>query len=131
MTAEDLVLGGEQSGHVIFRDHATTGDGILTGLMLLAAQVDGPSIETTLDGIEPYPQVLLNVKVREKPELREHVRIGPVVDEVERALDGHGRIVLRYSGTEPKARVMIEGKDPRIVNELAKRLARVIESELG
>jgi phosphoglucosamine mutase len=131
MTAEDLVLGGEQSGHVIFRDHATTGDGILTGLMLLAAQAAGPSIEKILDEIEPYPQVLLNVKVREKPDLREHDRIGPVVKEVETALDGHGRVVLRYSGTEPKARVMIEGKDPRIVNELAKRLAGVIESELG
>ena len=131
MTAENLVLGGEQSGHVIFREYASTGDGILTGLKLLEAQVGGPSIEETLDEIQPYPQVLLNVRVREKPDLRDHSRIGPVVDEVERALDGRGRVVLRYSGTEPKARVMIEGKDPEIVNELATKLAGVIERELG
>lgn len=131
MADENLVLGGEQSGHVIFRDYASTGDGILTGLKLLEAQVAGPSIEETLDQIAPYPQVLLNVKVREKPDLRNHSRIGPVVDEVERALDGRGRVVLRYSGTEPKARVMIEGKDPEIVNQLATKLAGVIERELG
>lgn len=131
MTDENLVLGGEQSGHVIFREHASTGDGILTGLKLLEAQVGGPSIEETMDEIRPYPQVLLNVRVREKPDLRGHSTIGPVVDEVERALDGRGRVVLRYSGTEPKARVMIEGKDPEIVNELATRLAGVIERELG
>ena len=131
MTAENLVLGGEQSGHVIFRDYASTGDGILTGLKLLEAHVSGPSIEETLDDIEPYPQVLLNVRVREKPDLRAHSRIGPVVVEVESALDGRGRVVLRYSGTEPKARVMIEGKDPESVNQLATKLADVIERELG
>jgi phosphoglucosamine mutase len=131
MTAENLVLGGEQSGHVIFRDYASTGDGILTGLKLLEAHVSGPSIEETLDGIEPYPQVLLNVRVREKPDLRAHSRIGPVVAEVESALDGRGRVVLRYSGTEPKARVMIEGKDPESVNQLATKLADVIARELG
>jgi phosphoglucosamine mutase len=131
MTDENLVLGGEQSGHVIFREHASTGDGILTGLKLLEAQVGGPPIDEILDGIQPYPQVLLNVKVREKPDLRSHARIGPVVEEVEAALDGRGRVVLRYSGTEPKARVMIEGKDPEIVDELASKLAGVIEQELG
>ena len=131
MTAENLVLGGEQSGHVIFLDYASTGDGILTGLKLLEAHVSGPSIEETLDDIEPYPQVLLNVRVREKPDLRAHPRIGPVVLEVESALDGRGRVVLRYSGTEPKARVMIEGKDMESVNQLATKLADVIERELG
>jgi phosphoglucosamine mutase len=131
MTDEGLVLGGEQSGHIIFREHASTGDGMLTGLMLLEAQAAGLSIETTLDDIRPYPQVLLNVKVREKPDLWEHSRIGPVAREVEAALDGRGRVVLRYSGTEPKARVMIEGKEPGIVDELASRLAGVIERELG
>jgi len=131
MNDENLVLGGEQSGHVIFRDHASTGDGILTGLKLLEAHVAGPPIEEILDDIQPYPQVLLNVRVREKPDLRDHLRIGPVVREVEAALDGRGRVVLRYSGTEPKARVMIEGKDPEIVNGLASKLAGVIERELG
>jgi phosphoglucosamine mutase len=131
MVSENLVLGGEQSGHIIFRDHATTGDGILTGLLLLDAVADGPALDEIVDGITPYPQVLLNVKVREKPDMREHPSIGPVVAEVERALDGRGRVVLRYSGTEPKARVMIEGKEQEIVRDLAGKLAGVIERELG
>ena len=131
MIAHDLVLGGEQSGHVIFREHATTGDGILTGLLLLDALADGPPLEEILDGITPYPQVLLNVKVREKPDLGAHARIGPAVREIEAALDGHGRVVLRYSGTEPKARVMLEGQDPHRIREMAERLAALIAQELG
>jgi phosphoglucosamine mutase len=131
MVRENLVLGGEQSGHIIFRDHASTGDGILTGLLLLAATAHGPSLEQVMDGITPYPQVLINVRVREKPDLRRHERIGPAIRQTETELDGHGRVVLRYSGTEPKARVMIEGKDPQIVHKLAERLSTVIEEELG
>lgn len=131
MLDEDLVLGGEQSGHIIFREHATTGDGVLTGLLLLDTLGDRSALEEILDGITPYPQLLLNVRVREKPDLREHPRIGPAVREVESALDGRGRVVLRYSGTEPKARVMVEGKDQEVVRELARRLANLIEKELG
>ncbi len=131
MVAEDLMLGGEQSGHVIFREFATTGDGVLTGLLLLDAVVDGPALDQILDGIQPYPQEIINVRVRTKPDLRAHPRIGPVVHSTEAALDGCGRVVLRYSGTEPVARVMIEGQDARSVRRLATELARVIEEELG
>jgi len=131
MVAEDLVLGGEQSGHVIFREFATTGDGVLTGLLLLDAVVDGPSLDAILDDIRPYPQEIVNVRVRAKPDLRAHPRIGPVVRRVETALDGCGRVVLRYSGTEPLARVMIEGQDATSVRRLVTELARVIEEELG
>jgi phosphoglucosamine mutase len=99
--------------------------------LLLDTVVDGPALDEIVDGITPYPQVLLNVKVQEKPDLLEHPIIGPVVGEVERELDGRGRVVLRYSGTEPKARVMIEGKDQKIVRDLAGKLAGVIERELG
>jgi phosphoglucosamine mutase len=132
MITEDLVLGGEQSGHVIFRDHAITGDGILTGLMLVDTILDEKeSLEEIMDGIVPYPQLLINVRVREKPDLYRHPRIGTVVAEVEKALEGVGRLVLRYSGTEPLARVMIEGKDDKAVREHAERLAGLIEQELG
>lgn len=132
MLAEDLVLGGEQSGHVIFRDHATTGDGILTGLLLLDALLDGAEpLEKVMDGIVPFPQVQLNVKVGSKPDLRRHPRIGPAVSEAEERLAGQGRVVLRYSGTEPLARVMVEGLDPDVVRGQAERLTRVIEEELG
>ena len=132
MVAEDAVLGGEQSGHVIFRDRATTGDGILTGLMLVDALLDGgETLATVLDGIVAYPQVLVNVKVREKPDLRSHPAIGPVVAEVERAIDGRGRVVLRYSGTEGLARVMVEADDAALVRDSAERIGAVIREQLG
>jgi phosphoglucosamine mutase len=132
MLDEDLVLGGEQSGHIIYREHATTGDGILTGLLLVDTLLDyDQRLHEVVDGIEPYPQLLINVRVREKPDLTRHPGVGPVVAEVESALRGSGRLVLRYSGTEPVARVMIEGKDQDAVRRHAERLAKVIEEELG
>jgi phosphoglucosamine mutase len=132
MLDKDLVLGGEQSGHVIFRDFATTGDGILTGLLLLSMLIDEEeSLETIVDGIVPYPQVLLNVRVRDKPDLREHKEIGPVVREIEQELNDSGRVVLRYSGTEPLTRVMVEGKDADRVRKYAERLAGVIREAIG
>jgi len=132
MDAEGLVLGGEQSGHVIFLDHSSTGDGILTGLLLLDVLRDEPEpLEQIIDEIVPYPQLLLNVRVREKPDLRLHPTIGPVVAEVEQALAGRGRVVLRYSGTEPLARVMVEGRGAALVREQAERLADVIRKQIG
>jgi phosphoglucosamine mutase len=132
MLESDLVLGGEQSGHVIFREHATTGDGILTALLLLDALRDeGQSLEAILDSIEPCPQLQINVRVRQKPDLRGHPAVGPVVAEVERALRDSGRVVLRYSGTEPVARIMVEGTNAAAVRAHAERLARVVEEALG
>jgi phosphoglucosamine mutase len=132
MLREDASLGGEQSGHVIFRHLTTTGDGILTGLLLLDSLLgEDQPLERILDGIEPVPQVTRNVEVREKPDLRRHPVIGPVVEEVERAMNGRGRVLLRYSGTEALARVMVEGTDPEAVRGHADRLALLIERELG
>jgi len=132
MVEHELLLGGEQSGHVIFRRHATTGDGILTGLLLLQAlQDEGPALEAILDSIEPCPQVLHNVHVREKPDLREHTVVGPAVEETERILGDSGRVVLRYSGTEPVARIMVEGTNADTVRDEAQRLARIVEDAIG
>ncbi len=132
MIEEDAILGGEQSGHVIVRDRASTGDGILTGLLLLDTLVeeDAP-LEAILDGIVPFPQVLVNVGVREKPDLTRHPVIGPAVREIESLLEGSGRILLRYSGTEPLARVMVEGPDADSVRGHAERLAGLIRKEIG
>ncbi|ANM29990.1 hypothetical protein ABI59_11030 [Acidobacteria bacterium Mor1] len=132
MMSEDSVLGGEQSGHIIFSRLATTGDGILTGLLLLETlkRSDQP-LEAILDGITPCPQVLLNVRVSEKPDLREHATIGPAVRSAEESLGSEGRVVLRYSGTEPLARVMVEGNDAGQVKRHAEDLVAVIERELG
>jgi phosphoglucosamine mutase len=132
MVTEDLALGGEQSGHIIFREHATTGDGILTGLMLLDTLVgESRSLDQIRDTIVPCPQLLINVRVSEKPDLREHGIIGPAVDDVEGQLADRGRVVLRYSGTEPVVRVMVEGKDADAVDRHARHLAGLIEQQLG
>jgi len=132
MLAEGLTLGGEQSGHVIFLEHATTGDGMLTGLLLLDLLADeDESLDQILGGIVPYPQVLINVRVREKPDLRKHSKIGPVVAEIEKAIEGAGRVVLRYSGTESLARVMIEGREAEAVHKHAERLAETIRESVG
>jgi phosphoglucosamine mutase len=132
MVEGDFVLGGEQSGHVIFREQATTGDGLLTALLLLDALADGDeTLEQIVDSIEPCPQVQINVRVREKPDLRAHPAVGREISEVERALAGSGRVVLRYSGTEPLARIMVEGTNPETVRAHAQRLARVVEDAVG
>ncbi|HEX4823767.1 MAG TPA: phosphoglucosamine mutase [Candidatus Polarisedimenticolaceae bacterium] len=132
MVTEDAVLGGEQSGHVIFRDRGTTGDGIMTGLMLLDAVLeDGDALETTMDGIAPYPQLLVNVRVKDKPDLRAHPAIGPVVAAVEREIGDRGRVVLRYSGTEGLARVMVEADDHTLVKNGVDRISAVIREYLG
>jgi phosphoglucosamine mutase len=132
MLAEDLVLGGEQSGHVIFREHATTGDGILTALLFLETLVaEGEPLEQILDAIEPCPQVLLNVRVRQKTDLLAHEVIGPAVREVQRAMGDAGRVVLRYSGTEPVVRIMVEGTDAAAVEAHARHLAGLVSDALG
>jgi phosphoglucosamine mutase len=132
MVRDDLVLGGEQSGHVIFRDLATTGDGILTGLLLLDSLAEeGVALEEFVDGIVPVPQIQASVRVGSKPDLRTHPTIGPAVQQVEHELDGRGRVVLRYSGTEPVARVMVEGPDADAVRTHVDRLVGLIRRELG
>ena len=132
MIEGDIALGGEQSGHVIYRERSTTGDGILTGLLLLdTLRAEDEPLESILDGIVPFPQKLINVRVKEKPDLRAHPQIGPVVSQAERELDGRGRVVLRYSGTEPLARVMVEADDENLVSGVAERLAGAIRERIG
>ncbi|MFQ5718939.1 MAG: phosphoglucosamine mutase [Acidobacteriota bacterium] len=125
------VLGGEQSGHVIFRDLATTGDGILTGLMLLAAwKSDGRRLSEMVAGITPHPQVLINVAVADKPDLDSHAEIGPLLRRAARSLAGRGRLLVRYSGTEPLARVMAEGRDADEIHRIAGEVAAALRDHL-
>ena len=105
---------------------------MLTGIMLLhCVKQEADSLEAIMDRIIPYPQLLINVRVHQKPDLRVHPVIGPAVEEAERALNGTGRVVLRYSGTEPLTRVMVEGRDPDAVRYHAEQLAGIIRRELG
>lgn len=129
---EGAVLGGEQSGHVVELDLATTGDGLLTALHMacLIGRAGRPLSELAAP-LERFPQVIRNVKVREKPPLDDLPSVARGARRVERELAGEGRLVLRYSGTEPLARIMIEGRDLVAVEALAEDLAAAIAAEIG
>lgn len=125
-------IGGEQSGHLLFLDHATTGDGILSALQLLAVMREtGEPLSSLARCMSKCPQILQNVTVRHKPPLDTIEGLLDRVREFERELDGAGRILLRYSGTEPLARVMIEGRDPERIESMAGELAGVIRKAIG
>ena len=126
------VLGGEQSGHIIFLERATTGDGLLTALLFLdLLRRTGLDLAAWASTVKPCPQVLLNVPVRERPPLDVHPGIGPAIREEERRLGAAGRVLVRYSGTEPKARIMVEGESLDAVEQAAARLRSVIEKAIG
>ena len=126
------VLGGEQSGHVVFLDHNTTGDGLLTALQVLAImkRKERPLSELA-DCMERIPQVLVNVRVAKKRPIEELERFQAKLRMVEAELADCGRVLVRYSGTEPQARVMVEGEDEARVAELAKQLADDLVRALG
>jgi len=124
-------LGGEQSGHVIFLDDATTGDGLLTALKIACLVVLKGSLDELVKDLKAYPQTILNVKVRAKPPLESLPEVSRALDDATRALGNSGRVVLRYSGTEPKARVMVEAERAEDVQHWAERLANAVRSALG
>jgi phosphoglucosamine mutase len=132
MLRRDAALGGEQSGHVIFREYATTGDGMLTALKLLETCV---SEKATLDELAAdltvYPQLLVNIRVKERRPLEQLPGVVEEIRACESALDGLGRVVVRFSGTEPLLRVMVEGPDLQQVENYAGRIASAIRTELG
>jgi phosphoglucosamine mutase len=132
MVRRNAVLGGEQSGHVIFRQYATTGDGMLTSLQLFAiARQAGVGLDELTSGLEVYPQRLVNIRVREKVALSGVPSIAHEIRRAEEEFAGAGRILVRYSGTEPLARVMVEGPDREQVEALTTRIADAIRRELG
>ncbi|MBA2525863.1 MAG: phosphoglucosamine mutase, partial [Pyrinomonadaceae bacterium] len=125
-------LGGEQSGHIIFPHLSLAGDGLITTLCLLRAVKDeGKPLDVLTEGFQRYPQVLVNVEVREKRPFVEVEQIQKLVQETESQLGDSGRLLLRYSGTEPLARVMIEGRDQVTIEAYARDLAIVIQQTLG
>jgi phosphoglucosamine mutase len=124
-------LGGEQSGHIIFLDHNTTGDGLISALQVLTImkQTNQPLSELAAC-MKTYPQILVNVKVKERKDLDSIPEIAKRISEIEKKLDGTGRLLVRYSGTEPKVRVMIEGEDQKEIKALADGLAGIIKEKL-
>jgi len=134
MLADGLTLGGEQSGHYIFRQFCTTGDGILSALQLISVMVRKKKKLSELANVmSVYPQILVNTKVpnSRKGELFTNAEIKKHQAEIEAELSGEGRILLRPSGTEPLARVMIEGKNQERITAMANELAKTIEKVLG
>ncbi len=132
LLARGAKLGGEQSGHIIFPDISLAGDGIITAIELLRAVLDsGLSLDQLAAQMTRYPQLLVNVRVRSKPLLDTLPEVKAETERVERDLQGRGRLLVRYSGTENLARVMIEGEDEIKVREQANRLAEAIRKAIG
>ena len=123
-----LVLGGEQSGHVIFRDHAPTGDGLLTALLTLKAlKAMGGDLSDWYEALPLYPQVLVNVRVSDKRRVMAHPRLEEAVRRAEEKLKGEGRVNVRPSGTEPLLRVMVEGPQG-LIQEVAREIQKEVEA---
>ena len=128
----DASLGGEQSGHVIFRDFATTGDGMLTAIRLFeAARRAGSGLDELTADLAIYPQTLVNVRVGERRPLESVPAVGDAIRACEDAFGAAGRVLVRFSGTEPLARVMVEGPDLNQVKQHAARIADAIRREMG
>ena len=126
-------FGGEQSGHMVFLDHATTGDGLVAALQLLAIVLrEGrPLSELAGQAMERVPQVLINVKLPARRPLEEMPRTGKAMKAAEKKLGNDGRLLVRWSGTEPKLRIMVEGPDPKRIEQMAQEIADVAAAELA
>ena len=132
MVARNFNLGGEQSGHVIFRDFTTTGDGIISALQILRIMhATGKPLSKLKACLKKYPQAQRNLKVKSKPPIEELREVVKLRDEAERELAGKGRVLLRYSGTEPKIRLLIEGRELDKIDKQANRIADAIQNAIG
>lgn len=132
MLADDLNVGGEQSGHMIFRDFATTGDGIVAALQVLRIMMDSDKRLSELRQVmTKFPQLVVNVKVKAKPAWEALPDVLALVKDAEKTLGAEGRVFLRYSGTEPKARLLIEGRDGNQIKALADKITGRIRETIG
>lgn len=134
MLKHEYVIGGEQSGHIILLDHNTTGDGIATALNLLNVILEGDKKPSEFNKmVQNFPQVLINAKVENSKKYKylENIKIKTEIERIEREFKKEGRVVIRPSGTEPKVRVMLEGKNLDEIKKVAENLAKLIEKELS
>jgi phosphoglucosamine mutase len=132
MQEKDAVLGGEDSGHIIFHNYHTTGDGIVSALQLLGIMREtGKPLSSLATVMDVFPQMLINVDVSEKPPIPEIGKLQEAIAEAEAELADKGRVLIRYSGTQPMCRVMVEGPTQEQTNAIAKRLANVVKATIG
>ena len=131
MNRRGVALGGEQSGHTIFADHVATGDGLATTLVVVRAVIEtGGALADLAADLVPLPQVLVNVRVRQRTALAELPGVSQLIEKAERDLAGEGRVLVRYSGTEPLLRIMIEGPDQGAIQGLAEMIAARVRADL-
>jgi phosphoglucosamine mutase len=132
MIARGLSLGGEQSGHVIFSDFLFTGDGLVTALNVLEVMAaTGRTLADLASQLTTYPQILLNVRVRARTPLTDLPAVAERMADVERRVGNTGRLLVRYSGTEPLLRIMLEGQDQQQIRAWAEEIAAAVRAELG
>jgi phosphoglucosamine mutase len=132
MLAQDANLGGEQSGHLIFLDHNTTGDGLVSALQVLRIMIETDSKLSDLASfVKRYPQTCINVKVASKPPLQDLALVQTAITQVEKTLADSGRVLIRYSGTENICRVMVEGPKQKQVQQMATSIAAAVQNEIG
>jgi phosphoglucosamine mutase len=132
MLRHGYTLGGEQSGHIIFAEHNTTGDGIVTALQVLATMVrSGKALSELAAVMRRFPQVLRNVRVARKEDLATLPAVQREIQNAEAALANCGRVLVRFSGTEPLVRVMVEGPDEGKLRTLAESIVGAVEAALG
>jgi phosphoglucosamine mutase len=132
MRAGGYNLGGEQSGHMIFLEHNTTGDGIISALQVLAImQKSGKCLSELASVMRPLPQILVNVRVRQRLPLEQLPDVQRLIEDVERRLSDTGRVLIRYSGTEPLMRIMLEGQDQDEITGMANQIAELVKISIG
>jgi phosphoglucosamine mutase len=124
-------LGGEQSGHIIFLDDSPAGDGLLTAVKIASLVALRGPLEKLAEGLKDYPQIILNVKVKTKPPMESLPEVSRALGEAQKALGANGRVVLRYSGTEPLARVMVEAEHHEDVKRYSESIANALQSAIG
>jgi phosphoglucosamine mutase len=125
-------FGGEQSGHMIFLDHNTTGDGVISALQVLAIlQKSDKPLSELASVMTALPQVLVNVRVRERRAIKELPEVEALISGVEKRLGDTGRVLIRYSGTEPLMRIMLEGQDQAEISGMANEIASLVEGLIG
>ncbi|MDJ1630296.1 hypothetical protein QNN00_02365 [Bacillus velezensis] len=125
-------VGGEQSGHLIFLDYNTTGDGLLSAIMLVnTLKASGKTLSELADEMKKFPRLLVNVKVTDKYKVEENAKVKAVISEVEKEMNGDGRILVRPSGTEPLVRVMAEARTKELCDEYVTKIVDVVRTEMG
>lgn len=128
----DGIIGGEEAGHMIFLDHHTTGDGIIAALQLVAAMVkEGKPLSELARMMDIFPQKLINVDVKSKPDIDKVPKLADAIKQVEKELGDEGRVLVRYSGTQNMCRVMVEGPSDSVTEKYCRQLAEVVKSEIG